>query len=150
MQTVYRLQRSGVGVGPDRTVAHVAQVMEQSGIGFVVVVDDGTPVGVVTDRDLVRRVLAARLDADVRVDSVMSAPVVTVDAEADLVDAVAAFGRHAVRRLVVTSGTRFVGVLSLDDLLVDTAGSLMDLTAPLASEIDAPQRDPGSLVEVGP
>lgn len=149
MQTVDRLQRAGVGVAPDRTIAHVARVMEQSGIGFVVIVEAGRPIGVVTDRDLVRRGLAEGLDTDARVDAVMSVPVITVAADADLTEAVAAFGRHSVRRLVVVDGDRFVGVLGLDDLLVDAARTIADLTAPLAAEIDAPHRDPGSLVEVG-
>lgn len=149
MQTVQRLQRSGVGVGPDRTIAHVAQVMEQSGIGLVAVVEDGIATGVVTDRDIVRRAVAAGLAADARVDSIMSTPVFTIDAEADLVEAHSAFRRHAVRRLVVVDGTHFVGVVSLDDLLVDVAANLADLTAPLAAEIDSPHRDPGSLVESG-
>jgi CBS domain-containing protein len=149
MQTIQRLHRSGVGVGPDRTIAHVAQVMEQSGIGFIAVVEDGLAIGVVTDRDIVRRAVAAGLETDARVDSIMSTPVLTLEAEADLAEAYSAFRRHAVRRLVVVDGTHFVGVVSLDDLLVDVATNLANLTAPLTAEIDAPHRDPGSLIESG-
>ena len=149
MQTVQRLQRSGVGIGPDRTIAHAAQVMEQSGIGLVAVIDDGQLVGVVTDRDLVRRALAAGCPPDGRVDSVMSTPVLTIDADADLAEAASRFAEHAVRRLAVVDGTHFVGVLGLDDLLLDAARNLTDLTAPLAAEIDHPHRDAGSLIESG-
>ena len=56
-------------------------------------------------------------------------------------DAVDAFARHAVRRLAVVDDGRFVGVISLDDLLLDLAEDLRSLTAPLAAEITAPQRD---------
>lgn len=147
MQTVQRLRRSGVGIGPDRTIAHAAQVMEQSGIGLLAVIDGGRLVGVVTDRDLVRRGLATGLPADARVDAVMSTPVLTVDADADLEEVHLAFGRHAVRRLAVVDGEHFVGIISLDDLLVDLAEHLADLTVPLAAEIDSPHRDPGSLIE---
>lgn len=149
MQTVERLRRSGVGISPDQTIVHAAQVMEQSGLGMLAVIEDGQLVGVVTDRDLVRRVLAAGRVVDGRIDSVMSSPVVTIDADADLVEATALFSRHSVRRLAVVDGTRFIGVLSIDDLLVDAATSLTDLTAPLAAEIDRPHRDPGSLIETG-
>lgn len=147
MQTVQRLRRSGVGIGPDRTIAHAAHVMEQSGIGLLAVIDEGRLVGVVTDRDLVRRGLAAGLSADARVDAVMSTPVLTVDADADLDEVHSAFGRHAVRRLAVVDGDHFIGIISLDDVLVDLAAHLTDLTSPLAAEIDAPQRDAGSLIE---
>lgn len=149
MQTVQRLQRSGVGISPEQTIAHTAQVMEQSGIGMIAVIDGGDLVGVVTDRDLVRRVLAPGRDSDGRVDSVMSTPVLTIDADADLLEAYASFARHAVRRLAVVDGSHFVGVLSIDDLLLDVAKNLADLTAPLAAEIDSPHRDPGSLIESG-
>jgi signal-transduction protein with cAMP-binding, CBS, and nucleotidyltransferase domain len=107
-------------------------------------------VGVVTDRDLVRRGLAAGLAADARVDAVMSTPVLTVDADADLAEVHRTFGRHAVRRLAVVDGEHFVGVISLDDLLVDLAEDLANLTAPLSAEIDSPHREHGSLIESAP
>ena len=141
MQTITRLHRSGVGVAPDRTVSDVAKLMNSAGVGAIAVVEDDVPVGIVTDRDLVRRGLARDVPADTRVDSVMTSPVLTIDADAPLHDAVAAFSHHAVRRLAVVDGERFVGMISLDDLLLDLAGDLRSLTAPLAAEITSPQRD---------
>ena len=82
MQTIQRIHRSGVGVAPDRTIGDVARVMERSGIGLVAVLDDDELVGVVTDRDLVRRGLARNLPVDSRIDAVMSSPVLTIDADA--------------------------------------------------------------------
>lgn len=141
MRALDRLRRSGVAVGPDRTIAHVARVMERSGVGVVAVVDDDRLVGVVTDRDLVRRGLARGLPDDARVDAVMSSPVVTVEADAELADAIEVFRRHAVRRVAVVDAERFVGIISLDDLLTDASEQLRALTGPLASEVVAPQRD---------
>lgn len=141
MQTISRLQRSGVGVGPDRTLSDVAQLMNSSGVGVIAVVENDRIVGVVTDRDLVRRGLARGLPLDSRVDSVMTAPVVTIEADAPLHDAVETFARHAIRRIAVVDHERFVGMISLDDLLLDIAGDLRSLTAPLAAEIAFPQHD---------
>ena len=141
MQTISRLHRSGVGVAPDRTIADVAKLMNNSGVGSIAVLDDDRLVGVVTDRDLVRRGLACDLPPDARVDGVMTAPALTIEADAPLHDAVDAFSRHAVRRLAVVHRGRFVGMISLDDLLLDLAGDLRSLTAPLAAEIASPQRD---------
>lgn len=141
MQTQQRLQRSGIGVAPDRPLAYVAKLMERSGIGFVAVLDGDRLIGVVTDRDLVRRGVAAGLPLDARIDAVMSSPVLTIDADTDIHEAFATFRRHAVRRLAVVDRGRFVGVLSLDDLLVDMASDLVDLTSPLASEIRHPHRE---------
>ncbi len=141
MQTQQRLHRSGIGVAPGRPMVEVAQIMERSGIGFVAVLDRDELVGVVTDRDLVRRGVAMGLPLDARIDGVMSSPVLTIDADTDLHEAFATFRRHSVRRLAVVDRGRFVGVLSLDDLLVDMASDLVDLTSPLAAEMRAPHRD---------
>jgi CBS domain-containing protein len=143
MQTIQRIRRSGVGVAPDRTIGEVARVMERSGIGLVAVLDDDQLVGVVTDRDLVRRGLARNLPVDSRIDAVMSSPVVTIDADSDLHEAFDVFRRHSMRRLAVIDNGRFVGVLSLDDLLVDAATDLTALVSPLARELVAPGRESG-------
>jgi CBS domain-containing protein len=135
------LRRSAVGIGPDRTVSDAAAVMEQAGVGALAVVEGERLVGVVTDRDLVRRALARGLAPDARVDGVMSAPVVTIDADADLHDAFALFRTHGLRRLAVTRGGDFVGMISVDDLLVDLAADLADLARPVTAEILFAHRD---------
>jgi CBS domain-containing protein len=141
MQTISRLRRSGIGVAPDRTLSDVAKLMSSSGIGTVAVLDGDDLVGIVTDRDLVRRGLARGLPPDARVDGVMSSPVVTIEADTDLHEAIATFGEHALRRLAVVDHGAFVGIISLDDLLVDVSTDLWQLTSPLAVEISTPQRD---------
>jgi len=135
MRTIDGVRRSGVGVEPDRTVHEAAAIMEQSGVGALAVIDGERLVGVVTDRDLVRRALARGLAPDARVDAVMTMPVVTINADADLHDAFALFRSHAVRRLAVVRDDRFVGMITVDDLLVDLAADLSDLARPVTAEV---------------
>lgn len=141
MRAMDAVRRSGVAVGPERTVRDAAAVMEQSGVGALAVIDGLHLVGIVTDRDLVRRVLARGLAHDARVDGVMSAPVVTIAADADLHDAFALFRTHALRRLAVVRGEQFVGMLSVDDLLMDVAADLSDLARPVSAEVLFAHRD---------
>jgi CBS domain-containing protein len=141
MQVRQRLQRPGVQLAPDDTIRGAAEIMNEAGVGTIAIVDDGELIGIVTDRDIVRRAVARGLPPDTRIDGVMSSPVRTIDAAADLAVAGAEFATAAVRRLVVVDDDRFVGVLSLDDLVVDLAGQMAVLAAPLASEIAVPQRD---------
>ena len=141
MQAITRIHRSGVAVTPDRTIVDVARVMNSSGIGSVAVIDNGALVGIVTDRDLVRRGIARDLRPDARVDAVMSMPPLTIEHDADLHEAIEAFGRHAVRRLAVTRHGEFIGMLSLDDLLLDPSSDLNALTQPLSVSVEHPQRD---------
>ena len=135
MRLIDAVRRSGVGLRPDQTIREAAVVMEQAGVGSLAVIDGDELVGIVTDRDLVRRGLARDLSPDARVDGVMTSPVVTISAEADLHDAFALFRTHAVRRLAVVRDGRFQGMITVDDLLVDVAADLSDLARPVAAEV---------------
>jgi CBS domain-containing protein len=141
MRTIDAVRRSGVAIGPEKTVHDAAAVMEQAGVGTLAVIDGTRLVGIVTDRDLVRRALARGLSLEARVDGVMTSPVVAIDADADLHDAFAVFRTHGLRRLAVVRDGAFVGMLSVDDLLVDLASDLADLARPIAGEVLFSQRD---------
>lgn len=141
MRTIEAIRRSGIGIEPERTIHDAAAVMEQTGVGALAVLDGERLVGIVTDRDLVRRGLAQGLPTDARVDGIMSTPVVTIDADADLHGAFALFRTHAIRRLAVVRGGQFVGMITIDDLLVDVSADLADLSRPVEGEILFAQRD---------
>ena len=135
MRTIDGVRRSVVGLRADQTIREAAALMDQAGVGSLVVLDGDHLVGIVTDRDLVRRAVARGLSLDARIDGVMSSPVLTVQAEADLHDAFGVFRAHAVRRLVVVRGAQVVGMLSVDDLLIDVAADLGDLVRPVTAEV---------------
>jgi CBS domain-containing protein len=141
MRAIDAIRRSGVAIAPDQTLREAAMIMERSGVGSLAVVDGEQLVGIVTDRDLVRRGMARGLALDARVDGLMSSPVVTIDAEADLHEACAVFRANAVRRVAITSEGRFAGMLSLDDLLVNLSYDLADLVRPITAEVIFGHRD---------
>lgn len=136
------LRRSAVGIGPDHTMAEAAEIMDTAGVGALAVLDGERLVGIVTDRDLVRRGMARGLPSDARVDMVMSTDVVTIDAGEDLHDAFARFRTHAIRRLPVMESGRFVGMVAVDDLLIDLAADLGDLVRPITGEVIFGHHDP--------
>ena len=72
----------------------------------------------------------------------MTSPVVTIDATADLHDAFGAFRTHGIRRLAVVRGDLFVGMITIDDLLVDVAADLSDLARPITAEVLFGHHDP--------
>lgn len=143
MRTMDVIRRSGIGIEPHRTVRDAAVIMEQSGVGALGVTDGERLLGVVTDRDLVRRALARGLALDARIDGIMSAPAITIDADADLHDAFAMFRAHALRRLAVVRDGRFVGMITVDDLLVDLASDLADVARPVTAEVLFAHHDSG-------
>jgi signal-transduction protein with cAMP-binding, CBS, and nucleotidyltransferase domain len=129
------VRRSGIGIEAHRTVREAAAAMEEAGVGALGVLDGEELVGIVTDRDLVRRAMAKGLPGDARVDGVMSCPVLVIDAEADLHDAFAMFRDRGVRRLAVTQRGRFEGMITVDDLLIEIARDLTDLVRPVRREV---------------
>ena len=150
MRTIEAVRRPGIAIQADQTIRDAAKLMESAGVGTLVVVDGDDLVGIVTDRDLVRRALAPGLDPTARVDAVMSMPVETVDADADLHDTVRSFESRGTRRLVVTEGGRFVGIISVDDLVIDLVADLGALIRPVTGEVLFSQRDVAAPVAVAP
>jgi len=130
--------RKPVTIDVGDTIAAAAQLFADAGVGALVVVDDDRPVGIVTDRDLVVRALARGLASDGRVDGVMSMGVVALDADDDVEELYAVFARHAIRRVPVVDHDRVVGMISLDDALVSTAGQMAALAGVLSTQIAFP------------
>ena len=116
--------------GPDMPVEQVGRLMREHNTGYVVVVDAGRrPVGVVTDRDLVLRVLAAGLPATVPVDGAMTHEPVTISVRKDSEDAARHMAQRGCRRLpTIDDDGRVVGVVTFDDLLLRAGHTLEELT----------------------
>lgn len=111
-------------VRADEPASNAAERMRQSEVGFLPVMEHGRVVGIVTDRDLVLRVIARGLDAKaVLVKEVMTHAVHWIYEDAEIDVAVSLMASKAVRRLLVKdhSGAP-VGILSLDDLAIFTNG----------------------------
>jgi CBS domain-containing protein len=134
------------------TIGEAARLMDREAVGAVVVVDSamGRPIGVITDRDLVVRAMARGVPTDARVDAVMSVGVICVDAEADIHDAVHLFATHPVRRLPVVSGAELVGMLTVDDLLVDLSGDLANLVRGVTAQVLFGHAEPEPALPVAP
>lgn len=101
------------------TVAEAARCMRDHDVGDVLVRKDGKLCGIVTDRDLVVRCLAAE-DADpaVPLEDVCSREVFTLTPDAEIDQAMELMREHAVRRVPVVEGEEPVGIVSLGDLAI--------------------------------
>ena len=106
---------------PTDTIRQVAETMAKVDSGVVPVVDDGKVVGLVTDRDIVLRVVAEGRSFDSPVPDVMSdGEVLSVKEDDILADATAKMANHQVRRLVVLNDAGALsGILSLGDVAKD-------------------------------
>lgn len=97
----------------DEKIVDAAKAMQEAAATEAVVMRGDDPIGIVTERDILYKVVAAGLDpSDVRVRAVMNAPVATVAADAKVIDAIAKMSRLGVRRLGVTQDGRFIGLIT--------------------------------------
>ena len=107
---------------PDMTAADAAALMKQFDVGAIPVADGGSLVGLVTDRDLVIRVMANRQDPQtVRLSEILTKSPATVTPDTQLSEARDLMAQHKVRRLPVVKGDDLVGILSLGDVALASA-----------------------------
>jgi CBS domain-containing protein len=104
-------------VAPDMSAVDAAKAMKDEDAGVAPVTEGQRLVGMLTDRDLVVRVLAEQRDPTaVSVREVMSGELVTISADADAREAAALMRDHRVRRIPVADGARLVGIVSQADI----------------------------------
>ncbi|MGH2662816.1 MAG: citrate synthase [Actinomycetota bacterium] len=100
---------------PDDAMTETARRMQETGVGSVVVVDDGRCVGIVTERDLIR--LAAQGTSDIPVSELMTADPDTVDPDTPLTEAFNQMEERSYRHLPVVEDGRLLGIVSIRDLM---------------------------------
>ena len=134
-------------IDPDETVFDAARRMRSRRVGSLVVVNDAyEPVGIVTDRDIVVRVLALGLSPrDTTVDRIMTKPPETVSEHATAVEALRVMSRGGFRRVpVVDRLGKLAGIVTLDDVLRRTSDELQLLGGVLRKESPRPRLSAGA------
>jgi len=111
-----------VTIDEEGIVHEAAKLMEKSDVGCIIVTDKkGRPEGIITERDLITRVLAKNLLANkVKAKKVMTSPLLTIDPDESLTEAARKMSRLNVRRLGVIYKGNLVGLISSKDILAVT------------------------------
>jgi CBS domain-containing protein len=122
-------------VTPDDTIQNAARIMRDEDTGAVPVVENGRPVGMVTDRDIVVRSVADGGQVNRSVREIVTTGVVCVTPDMSTREANELMSEHQVRRLPVVENDQLVGIVSLGDLAVKegkdrrTGDTLQDISA---------------------
>jgi CBS domain-containing protein len=108
-----------VTLAEDATSNKVANLMDENDLGCVIVTNkEGKPLGIITERDLVTRVLAKNLKPDaIKAKEIMTSPLVTIEPEATISEAARRMSRLDIRRLGVLYKGELVGLISSKDIL---------------------------------
>jgi CBS domain-containing protein len=117
---IEEIMTSAVVTAPaEASAVEVARLMRDHRVGSVVVVDPaGSPVAMITDRDVAVRLFAEGADPSSPVGEHASRPLVCGEPEMELEEAAALMANHRVRRLPVVREGKLVGIVSLDDVAV--------------------------------
>jgi len=99
----------------NKTIFDAAVLMSDSEVGCLVLMEGEVPVGILTERDFVRKVLARNLPLDTKISAIMSKPLVTIDPDASLREAARLMIKHKIRRLPVVKENILVGILVVSD-----------------------------------
>jgi CBS domain-containing protein len=134
-------QKDVVTIASDLTAREAADAMKARAVGSLVVLRDGVPVGIVTDRDLLERVVAAAEDAgSIAISDVMSHPLRVAKSADTLEQIVGLMSTYGIRRVPLVDNGELAGIIALDDILVKIAKELHDLSEGTRRELDGAQR----------
>jgi len=110
--------RTIVSIDAKAKVKDAARLMVEKRIGSLIANRDGLPFGIVTERDLMKKIAAEGVDpSKLTVNEVMTAPLTTIDASASIIDAARRMVEKQIKRLVVTDQDKIVGIISQTDLV---------------------------------
>ena len=105
-------------VKPDDTVHAAVLKMNKFDIGSVIVISSGRPVGIITETNIMRRIVGPRMDPDtVWVKDIMSSPLTTIDENAAVEEAAKMMMEKKINRIPVMKGEKLVGLISSTDIV---------------------------------
>ncbi len=112
------MTREPVTISPNATIKEAANRMIERGVGGILVTENQEPKGILTEKDIVKNVVAVSLDTSkVQVREIMSKILVTISPDLDIYDALILMGEKDLRRLPVVNDNKIVGLLTFKDVI---------------------------------
>jgi CBS domain-containing protein len=112
------MNRTVVAIDSEASARDAAAKMAQQRVGCLIVTEKGRPVGILTETDLLSRVLALAKDAEsTKVKTVMSKPLVYGSPDMDFTEATKLMINRAIKKLPITHGEQLVGILTITDAI---------------------------------
>jgi CBS domain-containing protein len=118
----------------DTSVQEVVATMNKFDISSVIVVEGKRPVGIITHKDIISKLVQARIPPDaVTAREVMTSPVLTIDEDASIEEAARLMAKKHIKKLIVTRSNELVGIVTSSDLMRE-APKLTELLDELAKK----------------
>ncbi|MEM0441036.1 MAG: CBS domain-containing protein [Candidatus Caldarchaeum sp.] len=123
------MDKKVVEVDENATIAETIKVMMNNDVWSVVVTRNKLPVGVVTERDIIRRCIAKGCALTMRVGDIMSSPIETISPDATIGEAMSKLVEKNIRRLFVVENGKIIGRVTQTELFENTLNVMMALSA---------------------
>lgn len=129
-------RREIICVDPRTTVKEAAKLMEEKNVGSTIVVQERKPIGILTDRDILLRVMNRGLDPEkTSVDEVMTKQIVTLKEDMGLFEALQKVKGKGIRRFpIVDSNGNLQGIMTLDDIFYLLGKEMSDVASIIENE----------------
>jgi len=111
------MNNSVVSVDSSVSATDAAKMMEDTDVGAVIILENGSPIGIVTDRDFAIKITAHSYPIDTPVRRIMSAPLISVDSSSDIWEASDLMSARNVRKLPVIDDDKVVGIITSSDIV---------------------------------
>ncbi len=111
------MSKNVITLNVNSSVFEAAELMTNKGIGCLVVTRNDMPVGMVTERDFVRKIIAKRVSYEVKVSEIMSKYLITVGPDTSLKEASRLMSANKIRRLPVLKDKKLVGIVVSSDFV---------------------------------
>jgi len=115
------MTRALVSVDPATTLYQISKMMEQGGMGSILVKRDEIPSGIITDRDFAIKIAAHKVSMDTSVDKIASFPLQTINSDDSILSAAKIMSEKKIRKLAVVEDGTVVGIITSTDLVVQLA-----------------------------
>jgi CBS domain-containing protein len=111
------MNKSIISVDKDDAIRMAVKKMVHGGIGAVIVTEKDKPVGILTERDILKFLANEKMDLDnSKVENIMSAPLISVDSSSSLEEAANVMLTNNIRRLIIKEKDEYVGIISQREL----------------------------------
>lgn len=105
-------------VSKEISIRKAIKIMDENNIGVLPVVENDKPIGVITERDILRRAVAKDIDIDKKtVEDIMTKNPVTIEHDASILEATRLMSENNFRRLLVVKGVKLIGVVTAKDVI---------------------------------
>ena len=106
-----------VSIDSSKTIKDAACMMDESNVGCVIITKNDSPIGILTERDFVKRVAAKNKDLSNPLSEVMSSPLTTINSDETVWEAAEKMKHHGIHKLPVLDGDKVSGIITTTDLV---------------------------------